>query len=43
MTTIQQLCLGLAYAIITTVCILEWISGCGTTTGECLILTSLNP
>lgn len=43
MTRLQEFCLCLAYAVITAVCIIEWISGCGTNTGECLIFTSLNP
>lgn len=43
MTRLQEICLCLAYAIITTVVVLEWISGCGTATGECIIITHLNP
>lgn len=41
MTRIQQAALVIAYSGITALIVLEWISGCGTPDGQCLVIPNI--
>lgn len=38
MNVLEQTLLGFVYAVVFTVVLIEWISGCGTPEGECVVL-----